>query len=126
MKRLFLNFALLLTLSGLLSSCEKILMESDIAPTPTNTFNYLWQKIDEGYSHFDVKQINWDSVYQVLSPKVTDDISNDSLFSILSQMINALHDGHANVWYSYDASQSEEIYYNMYNHYNIDIFQQNI
>ncbi len=102
------------------SSCEKIFMESDPEGTPTSTFQYLWQKVDEQYAFFDVKAVNWDSVRLVYAPLVTDDISNDSTFAVLAAMLNCLNDGHVNLTSRYDVSRCEAVYTRMYERMQID------
>lgn len=117
MKRIIILISVLLSFS----SCEKIFMGEDISPTPTNTFDYLWKQVDECYALFDVKGVDWDEVHNELRPLVSDSMSDDSLFSVLAEMINRLNDGHANVWYAFDASRSEEVFLRMYGRCNIDL-----
>ena len=72
-----------------LASCEKALMADDIAPTPTNTFGYLWKKFDQQYAMFDVKVVDWNAMYDSLYPLVSDTMDADSLFSVCATLLKA-------------------------------------
>ena len=65
----------------LFASCEKLLMPDDSPATATATFDYLWHQMDERYSMFDVKRVDWQAVYDSLRPKVYDGMKSDSLFT---------------------------------------------
>ena len=105
----------------LFAGCEKIFMPRDTEATPTATFDYLWQQIDERYSLFDVKDVDWNAVRDSLRPRVYDEMSNDSLFAILKKMINTLDDGHVDIWGNYDIASSEQIYLQRYANSNFDL-----
>ena len=96
------------------ASCEKSLMMDDISATPTNTFNYLWQKLDSQYSLFDAKGVDWQRVYDTLCPKVSNAMSADSLFSVCAAMLGTLGDGHVNLYSSFDVSKADSLYYHFY------------
>ena len=46
------------------ASCERAFMESNESTQPVSVFDYLWNKVDQQYAFFDVKGIDWDSVYE--------------------------------------------------------------
>ena len=118
MKKLhFLIFGLL-ALS--FASCERALMEQDEPKNPVNVFDYLWNQVDQNYTFFDVKGINWDSVREVYRPKVNDDLKNDSLFRVCAAMLNTLRDGHTNLISGFDVSYNDSVYYKMYAEKNIN------
>ena len=104
----------------LCSSCEKAFMEKEVSDDPVSTFEYLWKVVDEQYSFFDVKGVDWDSVYAVYRPKVSENISDDSLFNVLGAMLNTLNDGHTNLVSPFDVSHNEEVYRKMYENNNIN------
>ena len=114
----------ILLLLGLLvlmfSSCEKTFMADDVENTPNANFNYLWQQVNEHYSLFDVKNVDWQAVYDSLSPKVNDAMSEDALFDVMRSMLNPLNDGHVNLIANYDASHCDSIYYHFYKDGGID------
>jgi len=121
MKKGRLRMAALLLVALTATGCEKLLMEDDAEMTPTAVFDYLWQQVDTRYSLFDVKTVDWDSQYALLRPCVYDQMSNDSLFSVLRTLLNSLDDGHVNLWGNGDVASSEAIYLARYGNGNFDL-----
>lgn len=87
-----------LQISALLGvfSCNELLLGEQPSTSPRSTFEFLWKEIDEKYSLFELKDLNWDEVYSEFSPKITDQLSEDELFDQFSEMLEILDDGH--VW----------------------------
>ena len=110
---------ILLASALLFASCEKAFLR-DPEQSPTAVFDYLWQRVDRQYALFDVKGIDWDSVRNRYAPQVSDDISDDSLFRVLANMLGTLKDGHVNVMSPFDVSRSEEIFLQTYGRRNIE------
>ena len=100
--------------------CEKMMMEDDPQGSAEESFDYLWERIDQQYSFFDVKDVDWQMVYDTLRPKVYDKMPKEQLFSIMAEMLNTLKDGHVNLIATFDASHSDSIYYKMYAESNLD------
>lgn len=119
MKKLHIILSLFAIMT-LFVSCEKIFMEKEVDDDPVTTFDYLWNKVDQQYSFFDVKNVDWDAVYDTYRPMVSEDISEDSLFRVMAAMLNTLNDGHTNLISSFDVSHNEEVYRKMYENKNID------
>lgn len=95
---------LLLLLFGL-ASCEEILFEEDLATTDAQAnFDYLWNEVNEKYSYFDLKGIDWDAVKTEYSAKLSDDMSQDSLFNVLGDMLTELQDDHVNLISNFNVS----------------------
>lgn len=103
----------------LFASCEKAFLRNP-EQSPSAVFDYLWQRVDRQYALFDVKGIDWDSVRNRYAPQVGDDISDDSLFRVLANMLNSLNDGHVNIISPFDVSRSEEVFLQTYGHRNIE------
>lgn len=117
-KKLFLFLSVVAWLS---TSCERLLMDDDHPNDAVETFDYLWHRVDEQYSFFDVKHVDWQRVYDTLRPKVYEGMGDDSLFSVLSTMLHTLRDGHVNLYARYDVSHDDSLYYHFYANSNIDI-----
>jgi Peptidase family S41/Tricorn protease C1 domain len=98
-------FALLL-----FASCEKVLVEPTQESTPTAIFEQTWSNLDQKYTFFSYRKINWDSIGNVYRSKVTDNISNDSLFNVLDKMLYTLKDGHVNLLSSENRSRNWQWY----------------
>ncbi|MBO4282569.1 MAG: hypothetical protein J5873_05190 [Bacteroidales bacterium] len=113
-------FATLAALALALPACEDLFWEEEMQGTPTETFDFLWNKVDRQYAFFDVKQVDWQQVYDSLRPKVSDDISDDSLFHLMGRMLNTLNDGHANLISPFDLSYSDAVYRKMEQQKNVD------
>jgi Peptidase family S41/Tricorn protease C1 domain len=99
-------FRYLLFLLLFLSSCSSLLFKSDMRNTPTNCFNAMWSTVDEHYSYFNDKHVNWDSVRTVYSRRIVDSMSQDSLYTVLSSMLHELKDGHVNLTTPYNRSRN--------------------
>ena len=113
-----------LLLSGgamfLAAGCEKALMNEG-STSPVSTFDYLWQRVDEQYSMFDVKGVDWCAVYDSLRPKVYEEMEDDSLFAVCAAMLNCLDDGHVNLVAPFDASRSIAVHRRFFAESGIDV-----
>ena len=93
----------LVTLLPLFVSCVDTDERSD---TPTGNFEALWQIIDEHYCFFDYKQheygLDWNAVYNKYKVRVSDRMTSDQLFEVLTDMLAELRDGHVNLSSSMD------------------------
>ena len=95
MKIIFFNLLPVIIISS--ASCEKLFFEEDISNTPINNFEMFWSDFDKFYPSFGLKLINWDSVYIINRPKITDKTTGVELYNILSDMIKPLKDGHVSL-----------------------------
>ena len=86
-----------------LSSCVDTDERTD---TPTGNFEALWQIIDEHYCFFDYKQheygLDWNAVYNKYKVRVSDHMTSEQLFEVLTDMLAELRDGHVNLGSSMD------------------------
>lgn len=112
---------LIIVASMMMASCEKLIMGNDMQASAVNTFGYLWQQFDQQYSMFDVKNVDWNGVYDSLRPMVHDGMPADSLYEVCAAMLNTLQDGHVNLYASYDVSRADSLYYRFYTETDIDM-----
>jgi hypothetical protein len=89
----------------LLASCEKALIEKDGDSSNRENFDLLWNIIDRNYSFFLYKEIDWDSIYGAYSPRINENLNKRELFSVFSDMLNELRDGHVNLYTGFDQSR---------------------
>src|SRR5688572_3115280 len=89
------------------SSCEEAFIESDPKDDPVVNFDFLWSELDQKYSFFEFKKINWDSVYNVYRPQVNSNTSREGLFNVMANMLNTLRDGHVNLRSEFNISKYE-------------------
>lgn len=100
-----MNKYIIIALSLVLFSCDSLLFEKKQASTdPRENFDYLWTQCDEKYSYFNVKNVDWDSVRAVNLVRISDDMSDDSLFQVLGDMLTALRDDHTNLISDFNVS----------------------
>ena len=78
----------------ILSSCSKLIMDEDEPNTNSNNFDILWKDFDQHYSLFKVRNINWDDLYNLYRPQINENLSNEELWNILSNLIEHLDDSH--------------------------------
>ena len=64
---------------------------------PIKNFEILWKTFDERYANFELKGIDWDSVYATYRPQITTQTGDRELFSICCQMLQTLSDGHVSI-----------------------------
>jgi len=99
-------FPLLILFVVLLSSCEKTIWKSDPANDPATNFETLWNTVDQKYSFFDYKNIDWDSVYNIYMDKIDENTTDNELFEYCAEALFALRDGHVNIISSWDVSRN--------------------
>lgn len=93
---------ILITLSSLILSCSKVLVKPNSEASPTNVFNEMWSEINDKYVFFDHKNVNWDSIKKVYEPLISDDLNDEALYNLLSNMILSLKDGHTSLYTPFD------------------------
>jgi hypothetical protein len=98
-------------------SCEKLALSPDPAASPEEVFDYLWEDINNRYTYFEEKNINWDSVGVAMRAKIHGDMSDIELFQVLGKMLFVLKDGHVNLTSSFDRSRNWEWFENYHLNY---------
>ena len=73
-----------------ISPCSKQLIKND----PLSNFDALWNTFNENYSSFERRNINWEEIKAHYRPMLSDQSSKYELYSVLSQMLSELKDGH--------------------------------
>jgi hypothetical protein len=105
-----LKTILLILLAMGFASCEKFLIPENPPNTPEQNFEVFWQTFNERYSFFEFKNIDWDSAYVALKPKVHFNMHDTDLFNIYRDVIWLLTDGHITL----ASTVSPTIFYNWY------------
>nr|WKN39139.1 S41 family peptidase [Tunicatimonas sp. TK19036] len=104
------NGLLILAFSLLMFACEEALIRDEYDNNAVDVFNSLWTTVDENYTFFDLKGIDWDAVYEANRPRVKNGMRNDSLFNVLADMLFVLRDGHVNLQAGFDLSRNWDWY----------------
>lgn len=93
----------LLAISVSFTSCVK---EDEQSNTRQGNFEALWKILDEHYCFFNYKQkeygLDWNAVYHKYKVRVNEQMTNEQLFEVFSNMLAELRDGHVNLSTSYD------------------------
>jgi len=88
------------------SSCEKLFFEKDLQSVdPYVNFDYLWSQIDQKYSYFTFKDVNWDEVKVRYRAQLSKDMSQEALFDVMANMMNELKDDHTNLISDFNISR---------------------
>jgi carboxyl-terminal processing protease len=64
---------------------------------PEKSFEVFWQTFEDNYAFFKLRNINWKAAYQEYRRRIDATTSDDSLFSVLSQMVTPFKDDHINI-----------------------------
>lgn len=87
------NILLVLTIVTIVS-CDDMLLYDEPANTPVSNFDHLWNDFDKLYGGFIIKNINWDSAYDVYRPTITENSTDEELYNALTGMLGVLNDNH--------------------------------
>lgn len=119
-KKVVRQIVLAIFIVGTNTSCEKMLMENLQNHDADKNFDYLWQRIDQQYALFDVKNVDWQLVYDTLRPQIYKGMGEQQLFRTMTKMLNTLQDGHVNLISSFDVARSDSIWFRRTYRNNID------
>lgn len=100
------NLLYILTAAVLLSSCERLFMDETPEATPKEIFEQAWTFADQEYSFFDFKDIDWNKAYADFEPRISNDMTDEELFSEIGDMLYLLRDGHVNLKSSFNRSRN--------------------
>ncbi|MBW6457972.1 MAG: S41 family peptidase [FCB group bacterium] len=125
MKTLRLYIPLLIAALLFSVSCEKYLLAPDPTNDPVSNFEYLWQELNNKYTYFEYKSVDWDSIHTVYRPQVHDAMSDRELFDLLAAMLYELRDGHVNITSPFDRSRNWSWYLDFPQNFNETILYRN-
>jgi len=89
-------YGLILLLPAVIS-CEKALLDNGPDNNPVSVFEVFWKELDERYAYFTMKDIRWDSLYQVYRPMINEHMTKPELWEVLQLMLCEFQDGHVNL-----------------------------
>jgi hypothetical protein len=126
MTKIFSHTLLVSSIAFLLfSSCEEVLINEDYEDNAVDVFNSLWTTVDENYTFFALKGIDWDQVYTANRPRIENGMRRDSLFNVLSDMLFVLRDGHVNLSAGFDLARNWQWYLDYPPNFEWDIIERN-
>lgn len=89
-----------------LGACEVPLLVSVPDNSPASIFDQTWRFVDQNYSFFELKDIDWDDIRESFEQRIEADMTERELFDVLSDMLYTLQDGHVNLSSPFDRSRN--------------------
>ena len=104
----------LVALPLLLTSLTACIQADELPSTPRGDFEALWKIIDEHYCFFDYKHqeygLDWNEVHRRYAVQISDSMSKEALFQVLSNLCSELRDGHVNLWTPFNTARYTQWY----------------
>lgn len=92
--------------------------EDKFENTRQGNFEALWKIMDEHYCFFSYKDVDWNEVHTRYAARISENMTNDALFTVLGEMLAEVKDGHVNLVASHDVARYTKWY--DYYPYNFD------
>lgn len=89
-----------------ISSCEDQFISPDPVSNNLNNFDFLWEDVQNRYSYFELKEIDWDDMRRTYRPLVKAQMSQQDFFDLMADMLYELKDGHVNLTSDFDRSRN--------------------
>ena len=121
MKKLVLFYTLFILLTG----CEEVLYTEEPTNSPQGNFEFLWNEVDKKYAFFELKHINWDSVYTVYDPLIENKMNEEDFFNVMADMLYELRDGHVNLFAPFNVSRNWRWFLDYPQNFNYTIIERN-
>jgi hypothetical protein len=61
---------------------------------PIVNFEKLWSEFDNRYANFELKNVDWNNIYDKYRPQINEELTSDELFNVSCKMLKELDDGH--------------------------------
>lgn len=87
-------------------SCEEIISPKAPEASPIAVFDHLWNDINNRYSFFEEKEIDWEEVKRHYKPLIHAQMTPEDLFDVLGDMLGELKDGHVNLLSTFNRSRN--------------------
>ncbi len=95
MKRIIIAF---LALGGLVAGCSGDFLDRElVGETPVEIFETIWNDMDQHYGCFELRGVDWDSLYEVYRPSITQDMTDGQLWRVVTNMLDELNDQHVSI-----------------------------
>lgn len=84
--------------------------EEEYRNSPSGNLDALWQIIDEHYCFFKEKEetfgLDWNEVHSRYRKMLASSMTTDQLFDVCNRMLQELHDGHVNLYSSFNIGRN--------------------
>jgi hypothetical protein len=98
---LIIHIAIVGIIASISCSCHSVPEQTDNA---RGNFEALWTIIDEHYCFFKEKGVDWDAVHDKYARRIGEEMTREELFTVCSDMLDELRDGHVNLTSSFNTS----------------------
>lgn len=98
---LIILIAIVSIIASITCSCHSVPEQTDNA---RGNFEALWTIIDEHYCFFKEKGVDWDAVHDKYARRIGEEMTREELFTVCSDMLDELRDGHVNLTSSFNTS----------------------
>lgn len=76
---------------------ERMAIMPDDSISAIDVFEQAWQKLNDNYPYFEQRGIDWQAMYKLYRPKISQNTSGDELYDVLCSMLEHFNDGHINL-----------------------------
>ncbi len=108
----------ILVLPFLLLACENSLLPEEPGNSPLENFNSMVETVGYKYSFFELKNINWEQRAAIYRNRLSADMSDEDLFTVLDSLLYELRDGHVNLSAPFNLSRNWSWYLNSPDNFN--------
>ncbi|MFY0671926.1 MAG: peptidase S41 [Bacteroidia bacterium] len=119
MKNLSLVFLTLM----ILTSCQGIWMDSVPENDQNEIVRDICNEIGSNYSFFEMKEIDWESVSNRYDSLSQSPMNNQNFFSLLSDLIAELDDGHASLYAGFNTFLHYDVFLDYESNFNFSFIQ---
>ncbi|MEO5888807.1 MAG: serine hydrolase [Ferruginibacter sp.] len=94
-----LIFLLLNITTGVLYAQNPVSYPKDTVglSAPELNFEIVWHTFEDNYANFRLREVDWHQVYKDYRPRISAQTSDDSLYSIFTEMLSLFQDNHINL-----------------------------
>lgn len=96
MKRI-VKYTVVILLVMIFTSCEDLLFEKEPSNDPVSNFESLWKTFKERYAVFEQRGVDWDNLYTIYRPQVSENTTDQELYTIITGLLSNLDDGHVSL-----------------------------
>lgn len=107
MNKIFFLLSLVFIFFALIS-CEDALFKSPSA-SKKEVYKEFWTQIDEKYSFFNEKHINWSSQYNRIN-HISDELPDEDFFDTLAVVLDVLKDGHCSLTSPFNSHKNPDFF----------------
>ena len=81
-----------------IGACGNSLLDVEFENDPVGNFDALWNEFDRYYALFDVRHVDWDSLYSIYRPLVSSGSTNAELYEAMTGLLTHLQDEHVSLY----------------------------